>query len=219
MTPVIRAGDNLPAELLARPVEGSGLSQPDDAAPPTLGDQLDPNRPTLLVFLRHLGCPFSREMVKDVRVAAERADDVGRGDGRNRYPRVLFVHRSTPRQGGRFLGRYWPAAPAVSDPAGDLYDAVGLGRARLGQVFGPAVWPCLIRAARKGHGPARPTGDVWAMPGLLLVSPAGRVVLRHDFAHIGNRFDFASLAADASCERRSDPAEAGVPGDGPLLAV
>ena len=196
-----RPGDQIDSALLDRRVEGSNLFEPaGDAADATLRDQLDPRRPTLLVFLRHLGCPFCREMVKDVRVAAERADAVEGGHGGDkRFPRVLFFHTLGPRVGGRFFGRYWPAAPAVGDAGRHFYDGLGIGRAGVGQVFGPRTWPCLLRAARNGHRPGRVVGDLWTLPGLLLVSPAGRVLQRHDFPHIGRRVDFdqfvPSLAA------------------------
>ena len=36
-------------QILAQPVDGVNLK------PGTLGDQIDPRRPTLLVFLRHFG--------------------------------------------------------------------------------------------------------------------------------------------------------------------
>ena len=194
-----QVGDVIDPALLDRPVAGSNLFEPDDdGGPASLRDQLDPRRPSLLVFLRHLGCPFCREMVKDLRVAAERADAVEGGHrGEKRYPRVLFFHTLGPRVGGRFFGRYWPAAPAVSDPGRHFYDALDIPRASAGQVFGPRTWPCLLRAGRKGHHLGRIVGDLWTMPGLLLVSPAGRIVARHDFPHIGRRIDFDRFAFDA----------------------
>ena len=39
----------LDLQILSQPVDGVNLK------PGTLGDQIDPQRPTLLVFLRHFG--------------------------------------------------------------------------------------------------------------------------------------------------------------------
>src|SRR5690606_26467362 len=78
----------LDEDLLEAPVAGSGLHE-DEAGRTTLRAQLDGERPTLLLFLRHLGCVFCRQMVKDVRIASDEADA---GQAEKRFPRVVFVH-------------------------------------------------------------------------------------------------------------------------------
>ena len=205
-------GAFLPPALLDRPVSGSGLNESaaGGESPVLLRDQLDADRPTLLVFLRHLGCPFCREMVKDVRTAAETADGPA---GRRRFPRVVFFHTVGPRRGARFFGRYWPAAPAVSDPGRAVYEALDFARAGVLQVFGPRVWPCFLRAARKGHRQGKFAGDLWAMPGLLLLAPDGRVLARHDFSHIGQHVDYARFVGTAVPDA-PDPCESSAAGDG-----
>ena len=184
-------GDRLPDALLDRPVAGSNLYESPVDAEPTLRDQLDPTRPTLLVFLRHLGCAFAREAATDVRRAAETADGPS---GPKRFPRVVFVHTANRRQGGRFAGRTWPAATAVSDPGRDLYDAAGLRRGGAMTLFGPRVWPNLLRVAAKGYWPGgRPVGDVRTLPGVLLVSPDGCVLHKQIASHVGQRFEFNEM--------------------------
>ena len=196
------AMDAMPAEVLDRPVRGSGLvggagdGDEDGDEPATLRGQLAGDRPTLLVFLRHFGCLFCREMVKDVRVAAESAD--GNGGGRRHYPHVVFAHMADAAEGARFMARYWPAAPAVSDPDRRLYRAAGLGRGGASQMFRPAVWSAGLAAWRKGHRVGLPVGDPWQMSGLVLLAPApagdAAVLWRHPFEHAGDRVDFASLS-------------------------
>src|SRR5687768_14158488 len=105
----------IPPDVLDEPVTGGSLHAGHDGRT-TFRSQLDPERPTLLVLLRHLGCIFCREMVKDVRIAADRADSLAGGTGEKHYPRVVFVHTAGPDDAARFFGRYWPGAPAVSDP-------------------------------------------------------------------------------------------------------
>ncbi len=174
-------------DVLDAAVSGSSLAEPL-----TLRGQLSPTRTTLLVFLRHFGCCFCREMVKDIRIASEAADGPG---GERRYPKVVFVHMASPEQGGEFFGSYWPASPAISDPDKRLYDAFGLGRGSFGQMFKPAVWACGVRALRKGHGVGRPVGDPWEMPGLFLLEPDGSIVWSHDFRHAGDHPDFHAIAS------------------------
>src|SRR5690606_14956744 len=95
-TSLTRLEDN----LLDAPVAGSGLHE-DENGHATLRAQLDSERPTLLLFLRHLGCVFCRQMVKDVRIASDEADA---GQAEKRFPRVVFVHSAETERGARFFG-------------------------------------------------------------------------------------------------------------------
>ncbi len=180
----------LDEDLLEAPVAGSGLHE-DEAGRTTLRAQLDGERPTLLLFLRHLGCVFCRQMVKDVRIASDEADA---GQAEKRFPRVVFVHSAGAEQGARFFGRYWPGAPAISDREKRLYTAFGLERGSLVQLVGPAVIGRGARAMLRGHGIGRPAGDPLLMPGLFLIAPDGRILARHTFRHIGDHPDFARFA-------------------------
>lgn len=189
-------GQTLPASLLQQPIEGIGLHWAQDEQS-TLGQQLDPAAPTLLVFLRHFGCTFCRKMVKEVRVAADRADALDKAQGENaggrRYPRVVFVHLGDLDRAGEFFGEYWPGACAISDVDKALYGEFGLARGSVGQLCGPRALACGVRAMLQGHGIGRPVGDPLMMPGLFLVSPQGRILRRHLFAHIGDHPDFSSF--------------------------
>lgn len=82
----------------------------------------------------------------------------------------------------------------MSDPDGAFYRGFGLGRASLGQLFGPSVVACSLRAAAKGHGIGRPVGDPLQMPGLFSVA-GDRILWKHDFAHAGDHPDFENLPA------------------------
>lgn len=108
------------------------------------------------------------------------------------YTPLLFVHPSRPADGDDFFAWTWPEARAVADPTRDLYRAFGLGRGTFGQVFGPAVLACGLRAVRKGHGLGPPRGDPWQMPGLFLVAEE-RIVWQHVGRHIGEHPDFAAI--------------------------
>jgi hypothetical protein len=77
----------LPPEILDAPVTGLNL------APGRLRDQLA-QEPTLLVFLRQLGCVFCRETVADLRAIAGRAPA---------FPPLLFFTQSSPVELRAFL--------------------------------------------------------------------------------------------------------------------
>lgn len=170
------AGDRIPAEVLDAPVVGVNL------VPGTLRDQLGP-APTLLVFLRQLGCVFCRETVVELRRHAE-SDP--------RYPAPLLFFQGSPTEGRVFLSRFWPAARAVADRAKQLYTAFGVERGSLLQTLGPAVWRAHRRAAAKGLDQGDRVGDVWMMPAVLCVA-GDRITWRHHFRHAGDLPDFADL--------------------------
>jgi hypothetical protein len=171
--------ETVPAEILQTAVEGLNLG---DAA--TLGDLLG-DRPTLMVFLRHFGCAFCREMVRDLRRIS--------GDTPS-YPPVLFFFTATPDEGRGFFGEYWPEARAIADAAKQFYTAMGIRRATLGQTYGIRVWTCHFRALTKGNHIGKPIGDPWIMPGAFLVH--GRDVLwSHPFRHQGDSPDWTTVPA------------------------
>ncbi|HEX8342664.1 MAG TPA: SelL-related redox protein [Tepidisphaeraceae bacterium] len=172
----------------ATPVAGRNLSGA------TFGEQI--TRPALVCFLRHLGCVFCREMVRDVRRAAETCDP---------FPPVLLVHQGDVAAGDEFFARFWPGAAAISDPGRALYRAFDIGRASIGQGFGPMVWTCALRAVAKGNTIGKMAGDPWLMPGAFLIAPDRRVGWQHTFRHVADHPDWTSLPL----AMRSDSSPAG----------
>ena len=168
--------DRIPEELLARPVTGAHL------VPGTLRDQLGAG-PTLLVFLRHLGCIFCRESISELREAVEA--DIG-------LPGVLFFSQASPRESRAFLRRYWPDGKIVSDPELVFYDGLGIGRASWLQALGPRVLVAQSRAKKKGfeNGPA--SGDIFRMPGAMVVE-GERIVWAYEPKHAADHPDFRAL--------------------------
>jgi hypothetical protein len=153
--------------------------------PGSLRDQLG-ERPTLLVFLRHFGCTFCRETVADLR---EAASDPG-------YPPVLFFFQGSVTEGRAFLRRYWPEARAVADPELSFYEAFGVNRGSLLQMFGPGVFVAGYRSRRKGHENGPRSGDIYRMPGAFLVQ-GDRVLWQHTYRHAGDHPDFRRIPDEA----------------------
>lgn len=166
----------IPSSTLTQAVTGYNLSGA------TFGEVLG-ERPTLLVFLRHFGCTFCREMVQDLKEMVE-----GRADA----PELLFFYMGAPDEGEAFFSHYWPQARAVADAERVFYHAFGLNRGSWKQMFGLEVLACGIRAASKGHGLGRPVGDPLQMPGLFLVK-GSELLWQHDFKHAGDHPDFLRL--------------------------
>lgn len=171
--------DRIPAVLLDRFVTGVNLM------PGSLRDQLG-ERATLLVFLRHFGCTFCRETVADLREAAAEPG----------YPPVLFFFQGSPTEGRAFLRRYWPEVRAVADPDLVFYEAFGVQRGSLLQLFGPGVFRAGRRAHEKGHENGPRSGDIYRMPGAFLVQ-GDSVLWQHAYRHAGDHPDFRALADPA----------------------
>lgn len=108
------------------------------------------------------------------------------------YPELLFFYQGSIEDGEAFFRRLWPEARAVSDLPLKFYDAFGVERGGLREMFGPEVWACGVRAARKGSFIGAPVGDPWIMPGLFLVRDE-QVLWRHAFRHAGDHPDFAQI--------------------------
>jgi hypothetical protein len=171
--------DRIPDEVLARFVRGVNLM------PGTLRDQLG-ERPTLLVFLRHFGCPFCKETIAGLREAAARDPS---------YPPVLFFYQGSPIAGRTFLRRQWPEVRAVADPEASFYESFGIGRAGLLQMFHPGVVPVLLRARAAGLPEGEGSGgDPRRMPGLFLARGA-EILWSHRARHQADHPEFARIPA------------------------
>lgn len=173
--------------LLATPVTGVNLSGS------TLGEVIG-RRAVLLVFLRHFGCLFCRETVKDLRHQA-RTDPS--------FPRVVFVYQGTPEDGASFFGhdRLWPDAEAVADLPKHLYDAFGVERGGVREMFGARSFACGLRAAVKGNGIGRKVGDGWTLPTVVALRD-GQVRWRHHGEHAGDHPRWSDVPDLAGFARR-----------------
>jgi len=164
--------------MLEHPIEGINLSSA------TLQDELGTG-PTLVVFLRHLGCIFCREMVRDVRSAIE-ADSA--------YPPVLFFYQGTVADGREFFARYFPGARAVADLDRKFYAAAGVRQAPVVQLLSPRLMISAVRATVKGNTQriGRVTGDPMTMPAVM-VFQHGQIIWQHEFKHAGDHPQFATI--------------------------
>ena len=70
-------------------------------------------------------------------------------------------------------------------------------RGNLVQLFGPGVWAGRSRARAKGHRNGAPSGDIWRLPGVLLVDRA-RVVWSHEYRHAADHPDYETICEVAA---------------------
>ena len=108
-------------------------------------------------------------------------------------PDVLYITTAKAEDVQQYFSATWPEARAVSDPKAVLFQAFGLERARVGQLFGPKVWVRGLQATLKGHFIGAPKGDPWRMPGYFLVDRELEVLWSFSANYAGQRPDWSEI--------------------------
>lgn len=139
--------------------------------------------PKFVVFLRHFGCVFCRENIKDLKKASETIAN---------FPKVMFVHMGSVEEGDTFFQKFWDEVPAISDTQKLLYNEFGVERGSFNQLLGPSVVACGFRAVAKGNFVGKPVGDPLVMPGMFYVE-TDSIVWKHHFNHIGDHPDYSKI--------------------------
>lgn len=142
----------------------------------------------LLVFLRHFGCTFCREALKDLSSKKESYEKDG--------VHLIFVHMADPAEAeSYFLKYHLENAEHVSDPECRFYSSLGLGKGSFSQLFGLRVMMRGVEAGIiNGHGIGRQIGDGFQMPGVFLVQNG---IIRERFVHqfASDRPDYDELVS------------------------
>lgn len=117
----------------------------------------------MLVFLRHFGCTFCREMLADISKLKEKIEEKG--------IRIVLVHMVAEEEALNVLSEYGlQDLPRISNPEMDLYSAWGLEHGTASQLFGMKVWwRGLTAGVVKGHGIGWLKGNGFQMPGVFLL--------------------------------------------------
>jgi peroxiredoxin len=144
--------------------------------------------PLLLVFLRHAGCTFCREALADI--ARVRGAIEGTGT------RIVLVHMGDSPSIDKLLEKYGlTGVDRICDREQKLYEAFGLKRGKLRQLFGPKVlWRGFQAGVLSGHGIGSASADSAQMPGLFLIDKSG-IVRRFRHRTAADRPDYAGLCA------------------------
>lgn len=147
---------------------------------------LTDERASLFVFLRHFGCTFCREAVSDLARTRAAIEE---------HAALVVVHLGSPSEGSAFLSRAGlDGVHHVSDPKARVYEAFGLERGSLRQLFGPAVMKRGVEAGLfGGHGIGLLAGDGTRMPGVFLVH-RGEILRAFVHRDAGERPSYADLA-------------------------
>lgn len=147
-------------------------------------------QPTLIVFLRHLGCVFCRQMLGDLRDQRAEIERAG--------VRMALVHMASDRQAELVFKLYGlDDVPRFSDPDRSLYVAFGLRRVTVRELISTDLLKRGLEACvHDRHAMGIPRGDPMQMPGVFIVD-RGWVRARFVHAHPWDRPDFRALLDEA----------------------
>ena len=156
-----------------RPLAGKGkvLDIPTAAAQfhlstgETLADASE-SRMLVLIFLRHFGCTFTRQILRGLEETHQRAKSNG--------AELVLVHMLKSGEETRYLADHSDIA-RIADPHCELYRAFGLGKGGIRELLGPRVWWLGFLSVYKGCGVGHLAGDGRQMPGAFLFHH-GRIV-------------------------------------------
>ncbi len=155
--------------------QGTSLQEHTDASP------------TMLVFLRHFGCPFCREMLTEIHNKRAQIEKEGTN--------IILVHLVDDAKAEEITQAYGLSdLPRIADPDKKIYKAFGLSRGSLQQLFGFNVLVRgIIRTISKLDPPRSFAGDAFQMPGIFVIHK-GMVI--HTFKHtsLADRPDYIELA-------------------------
>lgn len=111
-----------------------------------------------IVFLRHFGCTFTRQLLQNLRSMHQRAEEEG--------ARLVLVHMLQEGEEQEFVKD--DGVARIADPQCDLYRAFGLGKGGFLELFGPKVLYRGAVAFFRGCGVGMLRGDGLQMPGAFL---------------------------------------------------
>ena len=143
--------------------------------------------PVLLVFLRHPGCTFCREALRDIADAraaleARASPDHSGAHGRHEFTGAVAVKVCK-----------LSAIDRIFDPDRDLYRAFGLKRGSFGQLFGmKVIWRSLLQGVLLRFGMGRPSGDAFQMLGMFLIHQSA-VIGRFRHRSAADRPDYLGI--------------------------
>mgnify|MGYP001824308345 CR=1 FL=1 len=165
--------------------------------------RLSRENPTLVVFLRHVGCTFCRETLWELSKIRSKLEARGVA--------LAFVHMSEPLEATQVFSRYGlDHVHRFSDPTCEIYQAFGLQRGSFSQLFRPRVFMRGIAAGWfSGHGVGPVSGDAFRMPGLFLLD-RGKVDRSYYAQTAADRPDYLKFACgsrlpDGDASNKGEP--------------
>jgi len=125
---------------------------------------LSKEQPIILIFLRHFGCVFCKEALKDLSEMTEKFD-------LNKVKLVL-VHMAEPKIADQYFEDYkLSEASRISDPDLNFYTRFGLIKGSFSQLYGLSSWMRGFSLQQEGFKSelSKQLGDATQMPGIFKI--------------------------------------------------
>lgn len=142
--------------------------------------------PLVLVFLRHFGCTFTRQILRGLQELEKQA--------KQHNATLVLVHMLQSGQEIDYLGQNSNVV-RIADPRCELYRSFGLGKGGFIELFGPHVWWRGAIAVFKGCGMGHLAGDGLQMPGAF-VFHQGKVIASQPAQSAADLPNLEALFAD-----------------------
>ncbi|WP_339729041.1 SelL-related redox protein [uncultured Gimesia sp.] len=151
-------------------------------------DKLSEERPVLVVFLRHGGCPFCRQVLAQLQALSAKIEQ--------RNLQLAIVHMMDLEQADKLLSRYaLENVQHFSDPERKLYEVFQVRRGKLSETIGPAIWWSGFKTTiLSGYLPGIPGKDIQQL-GAAIILDKGNVVASHFSQNSSDLPDWDQLLA------------------------
>jgi hypothetical protein len=150
-------------------------------------------KPLALVFLRHFGCTFTRQILRGLQDLEKQAKE--------NDSTLVIVHMLQSGDEIEYLGQNSDIT-RIADPRCELYRSFGLGKGGFLELFGPQIWLRGFVSVIKGCGVGHLAGDGLQMPGAFLFYQ-GEIVASQPAQTAADLPDLASLFKQASKPQRT----------------
>ncbi|KAI1116055.1 hypothetical protein F5Y14DRAFT_99703 [Nemania sp. NC0429] len=179
----------------------------DVKAPPEVGAKapthasltLPTDKPTIIAFLRHCGCPFAEKTFKALAALSTNHKDIN----------FVAVSHSSAEATERWVtsvGGYWDAS-VVIDEERDLYALFGLGISTTWHVLSPLALYNTLQLGKRENIWNRPTesGSRWQTAGAFAIDEGGVVRWRHIAARADDLADWDAAVQSVGVTPRPKP--------------
>lgn len=143
-----------------------------------------------LVFLRHFGCTFTRQILRGL----EQLQTDAKASGAE----LIIVHMLKTGEETRYLAGHSDVT-RIADPGCELYRAFGLGKGGMLELFGPRVWWLGLVSVVKGCGVGHLAGNGLQMPGAFLFQN-GKIIASQRAKSASDLPDLPHLFAGLPCQ-------------------
>jgi len=129
------------------------------------------NKPFILVFLRHLGCPLCMRRLDELKAEYSRFKGMG--------AELMVITQSTQERVRKYSAKKSIPYPLIGDKEKKIYSLFGVRSGGLGALLAPRVLKESAKATLKGyfHGPLE--GDELLVPAEFIIGGDGKIAWAH----------------------------------------